>query len=315
MHHLSLDAPWTLASSFSFGCTWWALRFAKVARLSLRAQDVDAAALPTGLTTLEIECTRVTSFSALARLAPTLTGLDLAVWSATARLDPEPLLALTRLTRLALNTHPYDRGALSAGLARLTRLATLQLSAAPGFDGRLALPPATALHLFTRGGLHPVAASYANLTTLELKDVAAPRFDAAVLAACPRLTTLDVSFACVAGTVDGLASLKQLRTLRAGCPALRLVLPAPPKLTELEAVAFHDLDVVADRAACAALCGSLRSVYLAALDFGVGVTVLVHEAGRRGLDLRFATRPLRAVFTPNQLGAIDDGSAPVEVVG
>ena len=61
--------------------------------------------------------------------------------------------------------------------------------------------------------------------------------------------------------------------------------------------------------------GRLRSVYLAALDFGVGMHVFVHEAGKRGLDLRFATRPLRAVFTPNQLGVIDDGSAPVVVVG
>ena len=97
--------------------------------------------------------------------------------------------------------------------------------------------------------------------------------------------------------------------------ALRLALPPLPRLAELEAVAFHDLDVIVDRAACAVLCKSLRSVYLAALDFGVGVTVFVHEAGRVGLDLRFATRPLRAVFTPNQMAAMDDGSAPVEVVG
>ena len=69
------------------------------------------------------------------------------------------------------------------------------------------------------------------------------------------------------------------------------------------------------RRAAAALCSSLESVYLASLDFGVGVHVFVHEAGRRGLDLRFATRPLRAVFTADQLGEIDDGSAAVEVVG
>ena len=330
IHHLTLDAPW--GTSFSFGYVWWALRFARVGWLTLRAQDVDAGALPapgSGLHTLAIECTRLHALPALARLQPCLTALDVAVWStgggrgggspppaaSAARLDPAPILALTNLKRLAINTHPFDKAALSAGLVNLTALDTLQLSAAPGFDGRLVLPPSTALHLFTRGGLHPVVASYTNLTSLELKDVAAPRFDASILASCPRLKTLDVSFACESGTVDGLASLRSLRTLCAGCPALRLVLPAPPKLTELEAVAFHDLDVVADRAACAALCASLRSVYLAALDFGVGVTVLVHEAGRRGLDLRFATRPLRAVFTPDQLTEIDDGSAPVEVVG
>lgn len=324
--HLTLDAPW--GTSFSFGYVWWALRFARVGRLTLRAQDVDAGALPapgSGLHTLDVECTRLHALPALARLAPCLTSLDLAIWStgggnnggssSSARVDPSPILALTNLKRLAINTHPFDKTALASGLARLKHLHTLQLSAAPGFDGRLCLPPATQLHLFTRGGLHPAAAGYINLTSLELKDVAAPRFDASMLAACPRLTTLDVSFACESGTVDGLASLRSLRTLRAGCPALRLVLPAPPKLRELEAVAFHDLDVVADRAACAALCASLRSVYLAALDFGVGVTVLVHEAGRRGLDLRFATRPLRAVFTPDQFAEIDDGSAPVEVVG
>ena len=69
----------------------------------------------------------------------------------------------------------------------------------------------------------------------------------------------------------------------------------------MEAVAFHDLDLVATRAACASLCASLRSVYLASLDFGVGVHVFVHEAGRRGLDLRFATRPLRAVGDPKAM--------------
>lgn len=327
VQHLTLDAPW--GTSFSFGYVWWALRFARVGRLTLRAQDVDAGALPapgSGLHTLEIECTRLHALPTLVRLQPCLTSLDVAVWSTggasgapssspSTRLDPAPILALTNLTRLAINTHPFDKAALSAGLVKLTSLTTLQLSAAPGFDGRLVLPHSTALHLFTRGGLHPAVASYTNLTSLELKDVAAPRFDVSILASCPRLKTLDVSFACESGTIDGLASLRSLRTLRAGCPALRLVLPAPPKLTELEAVAFHDLDVVADRAACAALCASLRSVYLAALDFGVGVTVLVHEAGRRGLDLRFATRPLRAVFTPDQLTEIDDGSAPVEVVG
>ena len=78
------------------------------------------------------------------------------------------------------------------------------------------------------------------------------------------------------------------------------------------------MDLSVDRAACAALLGSggkLRSVYLAALDFGVGMHVFVHEAGKRGLDLRFATRPLRAVFTPDQLEAMDFDGNGVEVVG
>jgi len=309
---LTLDAPWH--TSFSFGYVWWALRFLDVGSLRLRAQEVDAGALPPNLRSLGVECARVAAPAALAALTR-LTSLDLAVWSAKGGADGDALLALTNLQTLAVNTHPFD-GATFGRLASLAALTSVTLSAAPGFGRPVRLPPGCALHFFTRAGLHPAAGGYANLVSLELKDVAAPRFDASILAPCKRLSALDVSFACDTGAVDGLACLAgSLASLKAACPALRLALPPLPRLAELEAVAFHDLDVIVDRAACAVLCKSLRSVYLAALDFGVGVTVFVHEAGRVGLDLRFATRPLRAVFTPNQMAAMDDGSAPVEVVG
>lgn len=309
---LTLDAPWH--TSFSFGYVWWALRFLDVASLRLRAQEVDAGALPPRLQALDIECARVAAPAALAALTR-LTSLDLAIWSSKGGVDGEALLALKNLQTLAVNTHPFG-GATFGKLDALPALTSVTLSAAPGFDCPVVLPPACALHYFTRAGLHPAAGGYRNLASLELKDVAGPRFDASILAPCKRLASLDVSFACETGHVDGLACLAgSLTSLKTGCPALRLTLPPLPRLAELEAVAFHDLDVVVDRAACGVLCKSLRSVYLAALDFGVGVTVFVHEAGRVGLDLRFATRPLRAVFTPNQMALMDDGSAPVEVVG
>lgn len=215
-------------------------------------------------------------------------------------------------------------GSTAPGLRRLS------LSAAPGFDAALpSLPPYCDLHFFTRGAFRePLARSYAaNLVSLELKDLALPRFDARVLASCRRLSSLDVSFAADAGVVEGLEAVAgTLRSLKTGCPALRLVLPALPFLEELEAVAFHDLDLSVDRAACAAMLpgggpggggtgGRLRSVYLAALDFGVGTSLFVHIAGQRGLELMFATRPLRAVFTPDQLPAMDPDGNGVELVG
>lgn len=281
--------------------------------------------------------------SGLARLKR-LTRLDLAVWSHGAPWqDLTPLLALTKLRSLSLNTHPFEsRSGSSSSFSSnfsnsspssvndftwsrlgstMPDLRCLTISAAPGFDAPLpSLPAYCDLHVFTRGGFRsPLASSYAaNLVSLELKDLALSRFDARILSPCRRLASLDVSFASDAGVVDGLEAVAgSLRSLKTGCPALRLVLPPLPNLEELEAVAFHDLDLSVDRAACAALLcgGKLRSVYLAALDFGVGMHVFVHEAGKRGLDLRFATRPLRAVFTPDQLLAMDLDGNGVEVVG
>ena len=223
-----------------------------------------------------------------------------------------------------MNERTWSRlGSTTPDLRRLT------LSASPGFDAALpSLPAYCDLHFFTRGAFRePLARAYAaNLVSLELKDLSMPRFDARILASCRRLASLDVSFAADAGVVEGLEAVAgSLRSLKTGCPALRLVLPALPNLEELEAVAFHDLDLSVDRAACAAMLpgggggngggGRLRSVYLAALDFGVGMHVFVHEAGKRGLDLRFATRPLRAVFTPDQLPSMDLDGNGVEVVG
>ena len=235
--------------------------------LSLRAQDVDCCCLPlASLARLEVECTRLVSLAALGG-ATGLTHLDLTLWAgaSSARHDATALLGLPRLASLCLTTHGLD-ARLFAGLTRLTRLTSLTLCAAPGFDRPLALPPDCSLHcgclfgggcwrgggghgparpgpaaqpafpplhpslpplrtVFTRVTLHPVVGTYAALTTLELKDVASPRFDASVLARCPRLRSLDVSFAADSGQVEGLEGLAALRTLKTGCPALRLVLP------------------------------------------------------------------------------------------
>jgi len=274
----------------------------------------------------------------IARLTK-LRNLELAVWShgGAPWQDMSPLLSLTKLRSLSLNTHPFEsRGGASSSASNsaasvndftwsrlgstMPDLRVLSLSAAPGFDAALpSLPSYCDLRFFTRGAFREtLARSYAaNLVSLELKDLSSPRFDARVLSPCRRLSSLDVSFAADAGVVEGLEAVAaSLRSLKTGCPALRLVLPCLPQLEELEAVAFHDLDLNVDRVACASLCGGkLRSVYLAALDFGVGMHVFVHEAGKRGLDLRFATRPLRAVFTPDQLPAMDLDGNGVEVVG
>ena len=53
----------------------------------------------------------------------------------------------------------------------------------------LPYPPYCDLRFFTRGGFREsLARSYAaNLVSLELKDLAVPRFDARVLGACRRL--------------------------------------------------------------------------------------------------------------------------------
>ena len=436
---LAIETPWHAAPLANFSVTFWALKSQRSLRhLRVKVQEVDFEALPPGLESLDVECSRfapvassarggigggggggagggrlsaeeqgegeeneeetsstasasasaemtaeaaaaaaaLPSLSAEAtsnhdggglhrpflsglqglRRLTALTRLDLSVWShggaggasagaagvggasgASGWQDLSPLLALTRLRSLSLNSHPFEMSSTSNGVSSsssandetwsklgstMPDLRSLTLSAAPGFDAALpSLSPYCDLRFFTRGGFREsLARSYAaNLVSLELKDLAVARFDARVLGPCRRLAALDVSFAADAGVVEGLEAVAgSLRTLKTGCPALRLVLPPMPCLEELEAVAFHDLDLSVDRAACAALLsggGRLRSVYLAALDFGVGMHVFVHEAGRRGLDLRFATRPLRAVFTPDQLPAMDLDGNGVEVVG
>jgi hypothetical protein len=236
-------------------------------------------------------------------------------------LDTAPLAALTSLRSLALNTHPWAPGPAAAlwtdGLVGMAGLTTLTLAAAPGFAADLVLPPGCALRLSSRGCLPPRAPTYSALTSLSLRDLAAPGFDASPLAACARLAALDVSFAAETGCVLGLAGLTSLTSLKAGCSALRLILPPLPALRELEAVAFSDLELhfSADgvtpalaRPVAASLARSLASthgsVYCAALTFDVGVQMFVHSCGKAGLDLHFATRPLRALFTADQ--CVDD---------
>ena len=195
-------------------------------------------------------------------------------------------------------------------------LTSVALAAAPGFGADLNLPPGCALRLSARGSLPPRAPSYAALTALSLRDLASPTFDASPLATCSALRALDVSFAAETGCVAGLGALSGLTSLKAGCSALRLVLPPLPALRELECVAFGDLEISFERGeggggggagppaevvVAGGLAAAAGSVYLASLNFDVGVMQFVHACGRAGMGLQFATSPLRAVFTADQV--------------
>lgn len=355
---LTVHIPWQ--TSFPFSHLWWALKSqARLASLSLRGGAVDVSALPLGpgssLAHLSIECTALANLGTLASGARHLTSLELSIWpalggpaSAAAAaagrpgpggrvaveappalggLDAAPLSSLTGLCALALNSHPWSPASGAAlwngGLLGMRHLTSLTLASAPGFSACLALPDRCALRLSARGALPPRAPSYSSLVALSLRDLAAPTFDAAPLTFCSRLASLDVSFAAETGCVVGLAGLTGLTSLKAGCSALRLILPPLPALRELECVAFGDLEIVMERggapsaadvvaaslaaarrrpgADTATTASTLGSVYLASLNFDVGVMQFVHACGRAGLDLHFATSPLRAVFTADQV--------------
>ena len=351
---LTIHIPWQ--TSFHFSHLWWALKHQKVRSLSLRGGSVDVAALPlspgSSLAHLSIECTSLANLDHLRAGARHLAALELSVWpalggpaSAAAAaagrhpapggraavepalalggLDPAPLRALTALRSLSLNTHAWAAGPAEAlwsggGLLDLNRLTSLTLAAAPGFSSFLTLPDNCALRLSARGSLPPRCPFYSSLVSLSLRDLSAPTFDASPLTSCSQLAALDVSFAAETGCVTGLAGLTGLTSLKAGCSALRLVLPPLPALRELECVAFGDLEISFERlegaapaqnVVAAALAAPRRrdgglargSIYLASLSFDVGVIQFVHACGRAGLDLQFATSPLRAVFTADQV--------------
>ena len=352
---LSVTLPWQTSCPFSH-LWWSLKHQRGMHSLFLRGGSVDVAALPLGagsaLAHLAIECTSLDNLPHLSSGARHLTALDLSVWPALGGpasaavaaagrrpgpggravveraggavagggLDVAPLAGLTSLRSLALNTHPWSPASAEAlwsfGLAALGRLTSLTLAAAPGFGGHLSLPEGCSLSLSARGALPPRTPTYASLASLSLRDLASPTFDASALAPCRQLAALDVSFAAETGCVTGLARLTRLTSLKAGCSALRIVLPPLPALRELECVAFGDLEISFDRGsdgvggppppspadtAARALASAAGSVYLASLNFDVGVMQFVHACGRAGLDLHFAHSPLRAVYTADQV--------------